>query len=137
MRPLWRSACAALEKLVPDVPSGMQLWFDTTDIAALQAAETEKAQVVQVSAAAMLTLQQTGFSRESIISAVTSGDLTLLQVDKEAIAAASQSKLGQAPGVQTVLTQPQTPASKMPMPASLKTPPSATGRPRAPSANGG
>ena len=44
-------------------------------------------------------------------------------------------KLGQAPGVQTVLTKAQTPASKMPMPSSFPTTPSATGR-RSPSANG-
>ena len=38
--------------------------------------------------------------------------------------------------MQPVLTKPQTPASKMPMPASLPTMPSSTGRPRAPSVNG-
>jgi hypothetical protein len=92
-------------------------------------------------------LIQAGFTRDSVISAVTSGDMTLLQADplastpsitaRETITADAGGKTGQPPGVQTVLTKPQTPASKMPMPASLKTPPSATGRPRAPSANGG
>jgi len=150
IRPLWRSACAALQKLVPNVPAtGVQLWYDTTDIAALQAAETEMAQVTQVSAAAMLTFIQAGFTRESTIAAVTSGDLSLLVADPDALTPGiagretltdditPTGKTGQAPGVQTVLTKPQTPASKMPMPASLKTPPSATGRPRGPSANGG
>jgi phage portal protein BeeE len=134
MRPLWRSACAALQKLV-NVPSDAQLWYDTSDIAALQAAETEKAQVTQVSAAAMLTFIQAGFTPESTISAVTSGDLSLLVPDPNS--QASGDKTGQAPGVQSVLTKPQTPASKMPMPASLSTMPTATGRPRAPSVNGG
>ena len=137
MRPLWRSACASLQKLVPNIPAqGVQLWYDTTDIAALQAAETEKAQVTQVSAAAMLTFIQAGFTRESAVNAVTSGDMTLLKADPNADAATAPTKLGQAPGVQTVLTKPQTPASKMPMPASMAMMPSATGRPRAPSVNG-
>jgi hypothetical protein len=71
MRPRWRSACASLQKLVT-VPRDSQLWFDTSDIAALQAAETEKAQVTQVSAAAMLTFIQAGMTPESTITAVTS-----------------------------------------------------------------
>ena len=46
----------SLQKFVPNIPAkGVQLWYDTTDIAALQAAETERAQVTQVQAAAALT----------------------------------------------------------------------------------
>lgn len=82
IRPLWRSGCAALQKFVPNVPDkGVQLWYDTSDIAALQAAETERAQVTQVSAAAMLTMIQAGMTRESVIAAVTSGDLSQLVPD--------------------------------------------------------
>jgi phage portal protein BeeE len=136
MRPLWRSACASLQKLVT-VPKDSQLWYDTSDIAALQAAETEKAQVTQVSAAAMLTLIQAGMTPDSVITAVTSGDMSLLVPDPDADVEGQNDKTGQAPGVQSVLTKPQTPASKMPMPASLSTTPTATGRPRAPSVNGG
>jgi phage portal protein BeeE len=136
MRPLWRSACASLQKLVK-VPQDSQLWYDTSDIAALQAAETEKAQVTQVSAAALLTFIQAGMTPESAILAVNSGDLSLLVPDPDADVEGSDDKTGQAPGVQSVLTKPQTPASKMPMPASLSTTPTATGRPRAPSVNGG
>lgn len=136
LRPLWRSACASLQKLVT-VPDGAQLWYDTSDIAALQAAETEKAQVTQVSAAAMLTFIQAGFSRESVILAVTSGDLSLLVAEPTPMVQdAGPQKLGQAPGVQPVLTKAQTPASTMPMPSSFLALPSATGRPRGPSANG-
>ena len=84
-RPLWRSACAALQKLVPNVPDrGVQLWFDTSDIAALQAAETEKAQVNQVNAAALLTLTQSGFTRESSVAYLSSGDISQLVADPRA-----------------------------------------------------
>lgn len=137
MRPLWRSACASLQKLVT-IPDESQLWFDTSDIAALQAAETEKAQVTQVSAAAMLTFVQAGFTRDSTILAVTSGDLSLLKAEPIAAVevASAGAKLGQAVGVQPVLTKPQLPASKMPMPSSFPKLPTSTGRPRAPSVNG-
>jgi phage portal protein BeeE len=168
-RPLWRSGCAALQKLVPNIPDkGVQLWVDTSDIAALQAAETERAQVTQVSAAAMLTFVQAGMKRDSVIAAVTSGDLSLLVPDPDAptpgvteretitagtpfgtdpatVAANGSSttqtangrpqKAGQAPGTQTVLTKPQTPASKTPMPSSFPKMPATTGR-RGPSPNG-
>ena len=84
-RPLWRNMCASLQKFVPNMPAkGVQLWYDTSDIAALQAAETEKAQVTQVSAAATLTFVQAGFTRDSVVSAVTSGDLGLLVPDPNA-----------------------------------------------------
>jgi phage portal protein BeeE len=84
-RPLWRSLCASLEHLVPNMPPrGVQLWYDTTDIAALQQAETEKAQVTQVSAAASLTLIQAGFTRESVVKCVQSGDWGQLVPDPNA-----------------------------------------------------
>jgi phage portal protein BeeE len=159
IRPLWRSGCAALQKLVPNVPAkGVQLWFDTSDIAALQAAETEKAQVTQVNAAALFTLTQSGFTRESSIAYVSSGDVTQLVPDpnaptpgvseRETITAAESApvtgpdsangKTGVPPGgPQAVLTKPQTPASKKPMPASFPTPALAGhGTSTPPSANG-
>jgi phage portal protein BeeE len=157
IRPLWRSGCAALQKLVPNFPPrGVELWFDTSDIAALQAAETERAQVTQVNAAAALTLIQAGFTRESVVSAVTSGDLGLLKADPnaptpgfsaretvtEAVPAGDDTsvlgKTGIPPGgPQAILTKPQTPASKTPMPASFPTKPApANGaRPATPSPN--
>ena len=84
-RPSWRSACASLQKLVPNVPErGVELWFDTSDIAALQAAETERAQVMQVEAAALLTLTQSGFTRQSSIAYLASGDVSQLVPDPNA-----------------------------------------------------
>jgi phage portal protein BeeE len=150
-RPLWRSGCAALQKLVPNIPAqGVQLWFDTSDIAALQSAETERAQVAQVSAAALLTLVQAGFTRESAKLALTTGDPGVLKEDPRAPAPGTTGqggapetvnppggKTGVPPGGPGVLTAPQTPATKIPMPSSIPTPAGA-GRPVAnpPSANG-
>jgi phage portal protein BeeE len=85
LRPLWRSLCASLQPLIPDMPGqGVQLWYDTADISALQAAETERAQVVQVNAAAVITLVQAGFTRDSVVAAVSSGDLGQLVADPNA-----------------------------------------------------
>ena len=78
MRPLWRSACAALAKFV-DVPAGARLWFDTVDIAALREGEKERADTMQVLAGAANTLLMAGYTAESITAALTAGDLTLLE----------------------------------------------------------
>jgi hypothetical protein len=159
-RPLWRSMCGALAQLIT-VPSGSRLWYDTSDIAALQAAETERAQVMQVHAAAVLTLVQAGFTRESILDYIQSGDATRLKPDpnaptpgvneRETINVVDSSgkpvtgpesgqdsgisgtsgKQGVPPGGGAVLTQPQTAASKKPMPSSFPTMPKG-----APSGNG-
>jgi hypothetical protein len=84
-RSSWASLAATLQKLVPNVPAkGVRLWYDTTDIAALQAAETERAQVTQVNAAATLTLIQAGMTRESVIATVSSGDWSQLVPDPNA-----------------------------------------------------
>jgi hypothetical protein len=78
-RPEWRSVCGALAQIV-DVPAGNRLWFDTTDIAALQDGEMEKGQAALVRAQAVLALNQAAkYTPDSIVSAVDAGDLTLLK----------------------------------------------------------
>lgn len=151
MRPLWRTGCASLQKLVPNVPErGVELWYDTTDVAALQAAETEKAQVTQVTAAAMLTLVQAGYTRDSVVSACVSGDLSLLAEAEGAPTPGVSGRetlaehedvsnvagvTGNPPGGGQVLTQAQTPASKKPLPASFPNPPGKSSGPKLASVN--
>lgn len=77
MRPLWRSACAALQKLVT-VPAGAQLWYDTTDVSALQQGEKDKADTLQQMASTANTLVMAGFKPDSIVAALSSGDFSLL-----------------------------------------------------------
>jgi phage portal protein BeeE len=85
LRPLWRGVCASLQKLVPNVPpQGVRLWFDVSDVAALQESETARAQVAQVSSAALLTLVQAGYTRESSVAFLSTGDVTQLQAAPEA-----------------------------------------------------
>lgn len=78
MRPLWRIACGSLAPIV-DVPDGYELWYDTTDISALQQGEKELAETLSVAAATISSLITSGYEPDSVIRAVTSGDLTLLK----------------------------------------------------------
>jgi phage portal protein BeeE len=86
-RPTWRSACGALQKLTPgdDIDQGaVRLWYDTSDIAALQDTETNQAQVSLVRAQALLVARQAGYTRESIVSYLRSGDVGQLEADPAA-----------------------------------------------------
>jgi len=78
LRPLWRSAVSALSVLA-EVPGGAELWFDTTDVAALRQGEKDQAETVQVQASAINTFVMAGYEPDSIIAAVVSNDLTLLK----------------------------------------------------------
>jgi hypothetical protein len=69
-----------LEQLVPDVPAGSRLWYDTGAIAALQEGEQVRAQVSLIRAQALLALRQAGYDQVSAVGAVESGDMTQLKV---------------------------------------------------------
>lgn len=77
MRPNWRSACAALAKLV-EVPAVSELWFDTTDIAALREGEQERATTAQTLANAAGELIRAGYAPETVAQALIAGDMSLL-----------------------------------------------------------
>jgi len=103
-RPQWRSACGALQKLIPGMPDqGVRLWVDTSDIAALQDTETNQAQVSLVRAQALLVLRQAGYTQDSAVAFVRSGDPGQLEADPAAAAPAlpgggTQHMLPQPPG---------------------------------------
>jgi phage portal protein BeeE len=77
-RPTWRSACAALSKLVP-APRGARLWYDPTNVAALRQGEKERAETQNVNAETMAVLLRVGYTPESVTAAVKNGDLAQLQ----------------------------------------------------------
>jgi hypothetical protein len=109
-RPQWRSVCGALEQLVPGMPAGNRLWFDTSDIAMLQDGEMEKGQTALVRSQAVLTARQAGATFDSAVAFVESGDVSKLQFDKAAAAPAGN--------VQHLLPQPGQPgATADPLPA--------------------
>jgi len=111
-RPAWRSACGALGQLV-DVPSGNRLWFDTSDIAALQDGEMERGQAALVRAQALLALVQAGYTHESAIAAVDAMDLSQLKAGGVGTPGSSQP-------VQNLLPQPGQPgATASPLPPTM------------------
>lgn len=78
MRPNWRSACAALAKLV-QVPAGAELWYDTSDVSALQQGEQDKAGTLSVLAETMSKWIMAGYEPDSVTAAAVSGDPSLLK----------------------------------------------------------
>ena len=80
MRPLWRNVCGSLARIM-NVPVGAELWYDDRDIPALKEDIQDKAKELQEKATAANQLVSAGYTRESIISALDSGDLTELVVD--------------------------------------------------------
>jgi phage portal protein BeeE len=97
MRPLWRTACASLEHLVPP-PKAHRLWFDVSDIAALRQGETERAQTMLVQAQTAAVFIQAGFERRSVQDAVSSGELGQLVPAPNAPGAGGAAAGAQAPG---------------------------------------
>jgi len=99
MRPLWRSACAALSKFVK-VPVDCRLWYNTTEIAALRQGEKDRAETLYVLSQAAKQLVDAGFERESVVKALQANDMNLLKVDEQVHAAAlTPASAGQAPPV--------------------------------------
>jgi HK97 family phage portal protein len=77
-RPQWRSACAALSKIVP-APPGSRLWFDPTHVSALRQGEKERAETQNVMAETMAVLLRVGYTPDTVTTAVKNGDLAQLQ----------------------------------------------------------
>jgi phage portal protein BeeE len=80
-RPHWRMACACLQHLLPSVPPASRLWYDVSGIAALREGELARGQALLVRTQAIAALVTAGYSRDTAIAAVESGDLSQLQAD--------------------------------------------------------
>src|SRR5258708_21589779 len=107
-RPQWRSACGALSKLV-NVPAGNRLWYDASDIAAVEDGEMEKGQAGLVKAQGLLALTQAGYTHDSAVAYVASMDPSKLQQNMAAVAPPGQP-------VQHMLPQAQPGATASPLP---------------------
>lgn len=112
-RPQWRSVCGALSPLL-DVPAGNRLWFDTSDIAALQDGDMERGQAALVRAQALLALVQAGYTHESAIAAVDAMDLSQLQAGGIGTPGGAGG-----PAVQHLLPQAQPGVTASPLPPTL------------------
>lgn len=79
IRPLWRTAAAALETLVTPPDKNTRLWFDTSDVAFLRDDAKQEAEIRDKQAQTITRLVREGFTAESAIKAVRSGDWTVLE----------------------------------------------------------
>jgi HK97 family phage portal protein len=78
MRPLWRNAAGSLATIV-DVPASAELWYDDRDIPFLQEDLKDEADIQSTQAGAIRQLVDAGFDADSVVNAVTAGDLTRLK----------------------------------------------------------
>lgn len=77
LRPLWRMASASLSKLVRP-PTGSRLTYDTRDVEFLKDDRSEAADTLQKTATTMRSLVDAGYTPDSVVVAVDTGDLTKL-----------------------------------------------------------
>jgi phage portal protein BeeE len=78
VRPNWRGLCGKLQALVTP-PANAQLWFDVTDVSALQQGEQDMAATSFQQVQSIVQLTMNGFTPDSAKAAVVSGDMSLLK----------------------------------------------------------
>jgi len=74
---LWGNLAGSLESILPPPPNA-RLWVDSRRIPFLQEDEADRANIQQLDASAISTLVTAGYAPESVVDAVTSGDLNRL-----------------------------------------------------------
>jgi len=78
LRPLWRSACAALASVV-QVPAGARLWYDDRDIAFLREDTKDLAEIQATQGQTIRTLVDAGYKPDSVKAAVIAQDWNELE----------------------------------------------------------
>jgi hypothetical protein len=78
LRPLWRNYCGSMETLI-DVPEASRLWIDDLHIPFLADDVKDAAEVQAQQSSAIRQLVDAGFKPESVIDAITAGDLKRLE----------------------------------------------------------
>lgn len=78
MRPLWRNIAGSLATII-DVPDGAELWYDDRDIPALRENEEDLANIQEIQARSMAALVKEGWTPDSVVEAITSGDFKRLK----------------------------------------------------------
>jgi phage portal protein BeeE len=77
LRPQWKSAFGALERIVPP-PNGAQLWYYDRGIAFLREDEKDAAEIELTKSSTVAQYVREGFTPESAVAAVEAQDITLL-----------------------------------------------------------
>jgi phage portal protein BeeE len=78
MRPLWRSACGALQTIIKPPGSDARLWYDDRDVSFLQEDVKDAADIKSTEANTMESLIRAGFDPETAVAAIRTGDWGLL-----------------------------------------------------------
>lgn len=78
LRPLWRTAAAALAKFAPAPNAGSRLWYDDRDIEFLKDDRKDQIEILQQQAATVKSLVDAGYTPDAVIDAVEAGDLSRL-----------------------------------------------------------
>jgi len=78
LRPWWGGFAGAMSSIVA-VPGGSELWYDDRNIPFLQEDVKDAAEIQKVQTASIRQLVDAGFTPESVIDAITSGDFHRLK----------------------------------------------------------
>lgn len=78
LRPMWRNFAGSVATLVK-VPGGAHVWYDDRDIPFLHDDLRTEAEIRQIQAATIASLISAGYTPESVVTAVMSGDYTQLK----------------------------------------------------------
>jgi len=79
IHPLWQNAAGSLEVLLPVPDSGTRLWYVADDIPFLREDEKDAAEINKVRAETITGLVTSGYTPESAVKAVETGDFRLLE----------------------------------------------------------
>lgn len=79
MRPLWECASSSLQTLVPPPGEDIELWYDTADVAFLREDQKDAAAIMKENMLAIESGVRAGFKPETVVSALTAGDLSLME----------------------------------------------------------
>lgn len=77
--PLWQNMAGSVETVMKVPDAATRLWYDTTDVPFLREDEADSANIASVRATTINTYIVAGFTPESAVTAVDSGDLGLLE----------------------------------------------------------
>jgi phage portal protein BeeE len=77
-RPLWRNLCGSLSQII-DSPENAELWYDDRDCMFLQEDRKDAAEIQKIKADTIKALAEAGYDPESVVDAVMSEDMDLLE----------------------------------------------------------
>lgn len=79
IHPLWQNAAGSMQRIVPPPGDSSRLWYDASDVPFLREDEADAANIAAVRASTVNTYVAAGFTPESAVKAVDSGDMNLLE----------------------------------------------------------